>query len=371
MKVLIAADIFPPQAGGPATYAVLLANSLLNKGHSVQMASLNPDSDESVVSCVVRTVSSKNKLVRYTQYLKILWQQSKDVDVVYAMGPVNAGLPAVIVSTLRKKKCVVKVVGDYAWEQGMQRAEVTEDIDVFQADKGSGMLVISVFRAIERFVVRKANAVVTPSKYLQRMVIGWGAKSENVMVVYNSVEVAEIVEKQKPEGEQWIVTGGRLVKWKGYDVIMNAFSKIAGNNMKLIILGSGPEHARLAQRAQGRDDILCTGLLSREETYQYIKAADVFVLNSAYEGLSHILIESMKLGTYILASDKGGNPELLEGRNVGEVFPYNDEVALTEMLQSVLANKKVPSITNSELQIFSVEEMIANTEAVLKSVCTC
>ena len=45
MKILIAADIFPPQSGGPATYVVALANELAKKGDIVKIVSLNPESD--------------------------------------------------------------------------------------------------------------------------------------------------------------------------------------------------------------------------------------------------------------------------------------------------------------------------------------
>ena len=51
--------------------------------------------------------------------------------------------------------------------------------------------------------------------------------------------------------------------------------------------------------------------MPRAEAMGWVKAADVFVLNSTYEGLSHALVEAISLGTPIVATHVGGNPELI------------------------------------------------------------
>src|SRR3989338_5986709 len=128
MKILIVADIFPPQSGGPATYSVMLANELV-KTYEVTIVSLKPQSDKTSVHCRLFVVPEKSKILKYWHYFWLLFKQAKDADVVYAMGPVNAGLPAMLAAKLRRKRLVTKVVGDYAWEQGVQRFGVKDNID--------------------------------------------------------------------------------------------------------------------------------------------------------------------------------------------------------------------------------------------------
>ena len=96
MKILIAADIFPPQAGGPATYAVTLANELVKQGIEVSIVSLNSHSDKKVLDNRVALFSVKSsfKPLRYWQYYRLLLARGRSADVIYAMGPVNAGWPA-------------------------------------------------------------------------------------------------------------------------------------------------------------------------------------------------------------------------------------------------------------------------------------
>lgn len=316
MKILIAADIFPPQSGGPATYAVILANELVKRGDEVRIVSLNPKSDKQAVKCEVAAVKSQNKLFKYWQYFWLLWKWVRLADVVYAMGPVNAGLSALLVTKLRSKKFVVKVVGDYAWEQGVIRFDVADAIEAFQ-DKNKYPLPVKFLRRAERYVAQKANKVIVPSKYLKRIVAGWGVKDENIAVVYNKVEyiTANIIPHND---EKWVVTVGRLVPWKGMatliDVVAGISRQFPEAGWKLKIIGAGPEMDKLKKQIKENDldkIVQMTGALSKMETLEYMASADVFVLNSGYEGFPHTLIEALNQGVPVLASRAGGNAEVL------------------------------------------------------------
>ena len=73
MKILIAADIFPPQPGGPATYVVTIANELTKMGDDIKIVSLNPNSDIKAVICKISVVAYKNKLLKYLDYFRLLF----------------------------------------------------------------------------------------------------------------------------------------------------------------------------------------------------------------------------------------------------------------------------------------------------------
>ena len=87
MKLLIAADIFPPVSGGPATYAVTLANALKKEGADVHIVTLTPEADGSVVSAPVENVEPRRKFWKYVQYARLLYKNAKTSDCMYAMGP--------------------------------------------------------------------------------------------------------------------------------------------------------------------------------------------------------------------------------------------------------------------------------------------
>jgi glycosyltransferase involved in cell wall biosynthesis len=83
--------------------------------------------------------------------------------------------------------------------------------------------------------------------------------------------------------------------------------------------------------------------LSKEELGKRVKAADVFVLNTAYEGLSHQLLEVMDIGVPIVTTEVGGNPELIEKDVSGFLVPCNDVSELVESIERLLASEDLRS----------------------------
>src|SRR5574341_950020 len=75
------------------------------------------------------------------------------------------------------------------------------------------------------------------------------------------------------------------------------------------------------------------GKVSRDKMPLSMRAADYLALYSGYEGLSHTLLESLRAGTPVIASDKGGNPEVIRHGENGLLVPYVNVEALATALQ--------------------------------------
>ncbi len=80
-----------------------------------------------------------------------------------------------------------------------------------------------------------------------------------------------------------------------------------------------------------------------------MKAADYVALYSGYEGLSHTLLESLRAGTPVIASDKGGNPEVVQHGINGLLVPYVDVEALTAAIARSAASRRA-RLTGGELR---------------------
>ncbi len=376
MKLLIAADIFFPELGGPATYAPTLANALTKQGSTVAIVSLNPHSDRSIVSCPVYPVSSKLKLLRYVHYAWLLFKHARTADVVYAMGPVNAGFPALLVARMLRKKFVVKVVGDYAWEQGIQRFGVTELPDEFQQKTYGGQ--VEFLRSIESYVTRRADVVITPCEYLKNMVVGWGVPADHIRVINNAVDVHQVAPAKKPTGERWIVSSGRMTKWKGMETLVTLLPRLLAEfpDVRLKLIGVGPEFKNVEKKVKElrlESFVELLGTVPRDTALACVHAADAFILNSGYEGLSHALIEALHFGRPVFASSAGGDSEVVIPGKSGVLFPYDDADEIVRVLQVFL---RTGEAQNAGLQTpwreeffnrFTVSTMVANTKALLES----
>ena len=108
---------------------------------------------------------------------------------------------------------------------------------------------------------------------------------------------------------------------------------------KLVIIGSGPDQLKLESRIinyQLGNDIQLMGSLSHKNVLLYLRAADVFALNTAYEGFSHLIIEAMAVGAPIVTTIAGGNAETVRDGENALVVPYNNREKIARAILRVL-----------------------------------
>jgi len=155
----------------------------------------------------------------------------------------------------------------------------------------------------------------------------------------------------RPEGPRtslpWTAPGAvigvvcALRREKGLDVLLDAFARArtAHAGAKLLIVGSGPVLPELEARARdlelGAD---CRFQPAVQNVAEWLRAMDIFALPSLSEALSNSLIEAMACGCCVIASDAGGNPELVDDGQTGLLSPAGDAAALAERLEFALGD---------------------------------
>jgi glycosyltransferase involved in cell wall biosynthesis len=336
MNIIIATGIFPPDIGGPATYAKLIAEEFSARGHVVTVVTYGSEKNNlSTHDYQVRVAS--RFLPKGLRHLLYFWQvlmSSRRADVIYVQDPVSAGVPACMVAMLLGKKMVLKVVGDYAWEQSVQRFGVTELLDDFLL-RTYGFR-IRMIKRLQTYVASRATYVIVPSKYLASIVCAWGVRQEIVRVIYNVIESPEITDTKEEVRRKLGITGtvlfsaARLVPWKGFSMLIEILPNLVKkrSDIMLIIAGSGPDQHRLETEAETehmKDHIQFLGAISRKKLFCYLRAADIFVLNTGYEGFSHQLLEVLEMPTPIITTDAGGNKEIVRDEENVLLAGYNDK----------------------------------------------
>lgn len=360
-KILIATGIYPPDVGGPATYSKFLYEELPRHGIPVEVFSFG-------------SVRHLPKIIRHIVYAALLFRRALTADVIFAQDPANIGLSAFIASKMLGKRFILKIVGDYAWEQGTARFGVTDTLDEFSVKKRGYPLFVRFLKLIESYVAARAQKIIVPSKYLKKTVANWGIPKENIVVVYNAFEgVFENIDVT-PKGEKIIVSAGRLVPWKGFSTLIAIIPKLLKHfpDIKLIIAGEGEERTKLEQAIKEfhlKSSIFLVGGLPREKLFKYIKSASVFVLNTSYEGFSHQLLEVMALGVPVVTTSIGGNPEMIRHEHNGLLVKPDDSDALARAIERLLVDDALAFQIATEAQKtaaeFSVSRMITETIRVL------
>jgi glycosyltransferase involved in cell wall biosynthesis len=204
-----------------------------------------------------------------------------------------------------------------------------------------------VLQAAERATVRSADVVLTASGDLADNARRQGARDVRPAPV--SAPPLEPARRDRADvraelgledGRPLIVAVGRLHPQKGYDVLLDAAARWAGEErlsaLPLVaVAGDGPLHDELADRI--RDELLPVTLLGRrDDVADLLGAADLCVLPSRWEARSLTAQEALRTGTPLVATRTGGLPELLG--NAAELVPVGDAEALAEAVVRVLAD---------------------------------
>ncbi|MBI2639338.1 MAG: glycosyltransferase family 4 protein [Candidatus Sungbacteria bacterium] len=373
INLLIATGIFPPDIGGPATYSKLLVDELPSRGFRVEVLSFG-------------TVRYLPKVIRHFVYFLKLIARARRANIIFAQDPVSVGLPAAIAAKLLKKKFILKVVGDYAWEQYQQKAQNSGarfvNVDEFQNEKFD--FITELRRRIQKFVARRAGKIIVPSEYLKRIVCCWGVEEDKIVVIYNAVDAPpEKITKDGARQELGLsgsiaVSVGRLVPWKGFSALIESAAVIRKNlpDFKLYIIGSGPDEEKLKLEIKKFGlgcVVFIAGSVPHEVVLKYLAAADVFVLNTAYEGFSHTILEAMAAGIPVITTPVGGNLEIVRDGENGILVSYNDNAGIVDAVRRFLGDSAFRDQLSAQARAtasrFTKEKMLAETVEVLDMRC--
>ncbi len=143
-------------------------------------------------------------------------------------------------------------------------------------------------------------------------------------------------------GDHLLLAAGRLCHQKGFDVLLQAFARVAPEHPSwhLVILGEGPERAALERQVQALGLVAQVLLPGRAGNIsQWYDRAELFVLSSRYEGFPNVLAEAMAAGVPVVSSDCPTGPsDLVRDGIDGCLVPPEDPAALAQALAVVMAD---------------------------------
>lgn len=175
-------------------------------------------------------------------------------------------------------------------------------------------------RAAHLLGVLATGAVVANSDATLATVPGWVRRGRVARRIYNGVDLARLDAVRGPRaggGRVRIVSVGRLIREKGFDLLLRAFADVRARSalpLSLEIIGGGEERAALAALAaelQLGDAVTLTGPLERDDVYRALWRADVFALCSRTEGFCNAAVEAMAAGLPVVVTPAGALPEVV------------------------------------------------------------
>lgn len=310
-QICVTTGIFPPDIGGPATFARQFTDWLSSQGIASNIVSLTNRKSYGFREnlCNVKLISRKQLLP--FRFITTIWNLSKYSRThIYLVN--GLFLEIAILGMFRNIDYAVKVPGDIVWERARNQRETTLSVELYQGQESWKKKIMRYFFTR---CLQKSRHVIVPNTTLKGLAIKWGVDNSMISIVSNGAKdiffdnLNLINEPKKYD----LITVGRLMPIKGLEELLKIAKKL---NLSLAIVGSGPDEERLKKvREEIQVEAYFLGELRNEEVVSKLKESKYFIINSEHEGSPHALIEALALGMACFARSNSGTREILDGRN--------------------------------------------------------
>lgn len=191
-----------------------------------------------------------------------------------------------------------------------------------------------------------------------------------IEVIFNPIDKENILKNSQEninleKNKINVITIGRLIKIKGYDILLQAHNKLIkeGLDYNLIILGEGLERNNLEKYIKENNLENKTQLLGfKENPYPYLKKSDIFISSSRYEGYPLVLCEAICLEKPIIATNCNGSKEILENGKYGILTEIENVEDLAKKMKEMILNKtlrqKYSNLSKERAEKLDMEKVI-------------
>ncbi len=334
MRIAIVASDYTPTVGGVQTAVRHIARNSARLGHCVTILSAQPRGDVPATELVDGIIVHRFPWGRrplLTLPLRALWTLVGMARVLDAFKPdlvyihflsINA-LHVLLLHYILRFKLVASARGN----------------DIQGIPKRS-----RIQRWMLRRLFQRADAVLFCSSYVQHDAAPFleGVSSRTFVGVVGDGFDAQEFKGLEPyvHSAPYVLAAGRLVHKKGFDLLIEAFARVAPEfpQVQLLIAGDGEERPALEElvhRLKLRDRVKLLGFADRQQTIRLFLGCEFFVLSSRIEPFGIVVLEAMAAGKPVLATRSGGVVDLVQpGVNGLLVQPQVQDLAdgMREML---------------------------------------
>lgn len=196
-----------------------------------------------------------------------------------------------------------------------------ESTSVFKRFSGNKLL---IFKIMYKLGYPQVDLLICQTEYMRNQLIEalpWLNKKIKIRTIPNPVDLENMIEQSKSLNpftlkQPYIISAGRLIPEKGFDILIKAFSKISSDypQINLVILGEGNERSvleKLILDLELQDKIFLPGFHSN--VYPIFKEAELCVVSSRIEGFPNVLLQMMSQNAKVVSTKCAGGIESING----------------------------------------------------------
>lgn len=313
MKILL---ISPTQTGigGIAQHVSGLANFLKKNGHEIEIIS-----SENTFTIPIKGL--KNPSFMISSFFKTKFK--KDYDIVHAHN-----IPSALAMKNVKGKKILSIHGVFSK----------------QINELHGKTATTFSQKYENNVLGWADAITVISR---EAYVYYTKQGFQIQQIPNAIDVESLPKNKEKKYEKQIIYAGRLSKEKGIWTLLEICKKLP-DDIDIVILGAGPEVDKINDISNSKKNVHFLGYLPKEKIIPLIRGSDILIQPSLNEGISSTILEAMACKVPIIATNVGGNMELIEHNQTGFLVEPNSSSQILDLINYVFSNTdKINLITNN------------------------
>jgi glycosyltransferase involved in cell wall biosynthesis len=360
-------EFYPPQIGGVELMVSYLSHGLAARGLSVQVITRQPSPpvlpEETIGRVRVRRIRPGGQMKgigwrALPAVLSYLWRlafillsESGRYDVVIVSGLKVIPLAAIPVCRLLGKRCIIRIESTFELAEPLSAESL-------RSMGHAGRLLHGVLERTQRYVLSRAEPVVAISREVEDMLLRLGVAPARIARIANGIDLrrfqpASPDERAKlreqlalPPMATLLLFAGRLSRAKGIVRLVEVWPQIIARHprLHLVIVGSGAgsfddceaELSGLIRDLHLEAHTTMAGATGRVQ--DYLRAADVFVFPSLYEGFGLGIIEALACGMIVAVTPVGVAAESIQHGANGFLFRADDSQAIVKVIDEVLAS---------------------------------
>ena len=231
----------------------------------------------------------------------------------------------------------------------------------FHNDFGEGVGIEKVGSYINDLIfkiyLKRFDKIICISNYIKNRLIEKGIEKNKLVTIHNGIDCEDA--KFYGNRNDYLFFVGRLVRTKGIDILLKAIKNM---DIEIKIAGKGPMKRKwedMAKKYKINAEFL--GWISEEEKIEHMKKCRAFILPSRFESFGLVLLEAMKYGAPIIATNVGGIPEVVGNAGLlTEPNPKEMRMAIKKIFDDELA-EKLGKEGVKRVKLFSWEESAKKT----------
>lgn len=270
------------------------------------------------------------------------------IEVVHEPTPVSAKFPSLMFGF-----GVPVVIGPLNTDVKFPAAFSSRQSPLVDMVVGFGYQFVNLFNRLLPGKIKAETVLVANDRTAKALPSGVGGKI--IQLVENGVDLSvwrsDSTTSKQPKQQVHFVSLGRLVDWKGVDLLLEAFAAVVGQTDAVLeIIGDGKIRGQLeAQTARLaiEDRVIFSGWLSQEQCAQRLQQADAMVMPSLREPGGAVVMEAMAVGLPVIATNWGGPMDYLDSTCGILVEPDSPEGFVKGLTDAMLKIAQSPELRQS------------------------